>query len=1237
MAKLTTITNPFDPINSREVSEIAHGKPLYATISGFYCYFDLAVSVNGVITKDYEYIVKEEDHVAFIAIPDGGGDGKNPWALVATIALMVVAPYVGAFAGVLMGTVVAYNAAYAATMILGGMLINSLLPPNMPDQGGSPLGGLQSSPTYSWSPSYNPVSEGSSIPIVYGKTIITPLVISQYVETVNTKQYLNILYALNDGEIASVTDIMINGNPLSYYDAVTYDTRLGTNNQTLIPSFDNIRVDTGVNVKLGTSGTVRSTQNNNVEALTIVVVAPNGLFHMGNDGGIGAISVPLSVGYRLVGSGTWTFISSTSISGASTSSLRATFNVNNLTPGQYEITVSRSSIESTSIRTKDTVFFEAFTEIIYDDFTYPNTALLSIRALATDQLSGQQPRVTCVVDRGHGLDNPALAAKNIIQLIGGDVNAAKFTDWADWCVAQNLKCNVVFDAEINVREALNVVSLLGRANVIPIGSEYVPIIDKVESLAVQRFLFTMGNIVKDSFEEDYLPLADRTNVVELTYFDETLDYTRHSIEVYQNGFDESIDSTRKASITLYGCTSRAQAIRHARYMLNKNRYLTNTISFEADVDAIACTIGDVIDVAHDVPQWGYSGRMFNYTAATPSTEWVFELGVFVDGVFIDPTTFTTFVKLDRQVTMSAGVDYYLTVKYNSDDSRETLQISSPTTITTDIFPFELNLSKPVEDYMLYSFGTVNRESKQFRVSSITRASDQKRKITCIEYIPEVYDDESDHINVVSVSDLSSVSSLMASTYYRTDIKGISVNVVDITWIGTGIGWSVYSRLVGTTEWIFEGYTTKPNYQIVGVKAGSYEYRVGDKTTTSIAEALPLAPSISNVVVSPRYTGVQFDISFTMFDGYSHIEIYEGTLLQTFLDATLIATSKDSVYQRYGMEIVDSKRFWFRLVDEYGNFGLTYGPVVGSTTTDVSAILLDLKAQQGTPQYLPALSDILIAGYVAGVPSLGLSGNLFVDGTVTADKLAVMGLSTFTNDTGYTTTKTYAQATAPSVSMTTGDIWYDTDDNNKTYRYNGASWVSIELDAALAVNNNTTTILGSKITTGTITAAHISVSNLSAISADLGSITAGKISTNGLRAFNSKYPLNTSTFFLNTGATSANGQSTVLLYSASYSSGFLATRTLLTSQTLTISYSVNLLIPANVPSGWKCRLYVSTVGNIDSPVLANTVLSYSGTYTTTYNGETISPTIYVQMVTNTGSAVSSGTNSSAITINTINLN
>ena len=50
----------------------------------------------------------------------------------------------------------------------------------------------------------------------------------------------------------------------------------------------------------------------------------------------------------------------------------------------------------------------------------------------------------------------------------------------------------------------------------------------------------------------------------------------------------------------------------------------------------------------------------------------------------------------------------------------------------------------------------------------------------------------------------------------------------------------------------------------------------------------------------------------------------------------------------------------------------------------------------------------------------------------------------------TKTRTYRQAAAPTSGMVTGDLWFDSDDNNKAYRYTGTAWEATD-DLRLAAN------------------------------------------------------------------------------------------------------------------------------------------------------------------------------------------
>jgi hypothetical protein len=82
---------------------------------------------------------------------------------------------------------------------------------------------------------------------------------------------------------------------------------------------------------------------------------------------------------------------------------------------------------------------------------------------------------------------------------------------------------------------------------------------------------------------------------------------------------------------------------------------------------------------------------------------------------------------------------------------------------------------------------------------------------------------------------------------------------------------------------------------------------------------------------------------------------------------------------------------------------------------------------------------------------------------------------------------YRQTAQPTGgTYVTGDTWFDSDDNNKIYRYDGSAWVAVQLGG-----NGLANISANSITTGTIDASVITVSNL-----DAGNITTGTIDVGG---------------------------------------------------------------------------------------------------------------------------------------------
>jgi hypothetical protein len=80
---------------------------------------------------------------------------------------------------------------------------------------------------------------------------------------------------------------------------------------------------------------------------------------------------------------------------------------------------------------------------------------------------------------------------------------------------------------------------------------------------------------------------------------------------------------------------------------------------------------------------------------------------------------------------------------------------------------------------------------------------------------------------------------------------------------------------------------------------------------------------------------------------------------------------------------------------------------------------------------------------------------------------------------------YRQTTQPTgASYVTGDTWFDSDDGNKIYRFDGSAWVAVQLGGNGLANINANTI-----NTGTLNASIVTISNLDAGSISTGTLTA----------------------------------------------------------------------------------------------------------------------------------------------------
>lgn len=109
---------------------------------------------------------------------------------------------------------------------------------------------------------------------------------------------------------------------------------------------------------------------------------------------------------------------------------------------------------------------------------------------------------------------------------------------------------------------------------------------------------------------------------------------------------------------------------------------------------------------------------------------------------------------------------------------------------------------------------------------------------------------------------------------------------------------------------------------------------------------------------------------------------------------------------------------------------------------------------------------------------------------------------------------YQTAQPPTTGRKTGDTWFDTDDGNRIYRWDGSKWAVAQLGtnaiASAAITNaliadatiqsaKIAALDAGKITTGTLAAARIGAESITAEKLAAGSVIAGKLAANAVTA------------------------------------------------------------------------------------------------------------------------------------------
>ena len=360
---------------------------------------------------------------------------------------------------------------------------------------------------------------------------------------------------------------------------------------------------------------------------------------------------------------------------------------------------------------------------------------------------------------------------------------------------KRLTFNGVFDTNSDLWDATLRMCEIGRSAPVWHGTDLTVTVDEPDS-PVQ--MFNVGNIIADSFKETFLPLAERASEIEVHYKDADRDFQRTPITVF---YDQLSNYSNRVTLELFGIIHKEDAERAAKYKLYQNQLVTRMIEFDVSIDAIACTVGDVIQFQHDVPRWGEGGRILSATTNTITVD---------KEVDYNPVnTYQVIMRLGASPT--AGTEDYI----------DTIITKTVSGVSGNVITFTTTFATQPTANDLFSYGEVGSVSKEFRIITITKSQDSQAKIVAAEYNADIFNCDTDE-TVSEAAPFSPPISWNVSNITLTDVPYSPQDGVTDRQIHVGFdpptmvpwqGAEIYYKVDGGTRWIYSGTTKNSNYVI----------------------------------------------------------------------------------------------------------------------------------------------------------------------------------------------------------------------------------------------------------------------------------------------------------------------------------------------------------------------------------------------------------------------------------------
>lgn len=622
------------------------------------------------------------------------------------------------------------------------------------------------------------------------------------------------------GLMGGARGIKLNGTPLGNADGsvnfqrVKWDWRDGTPDQTYMPGFEGASAEFSVNsdVTIATSVT-RTTSSADVDAMTVTVALPNGLYKSETNGDVNGTSVSFTIEKRL-GSGTWEVAVSATIDGKTVSTYERMYRIERpVGTGVWSVKVTRVTPDAENSSIQNALKFARYTEVQDLKLPYANSAVVGIAADAEsfgnavplrsyivkglivqvptnfnpegtgERFSGiwdgtfvdawtNDPAwvlYACLTNTRWGMGQYGITADDIdvYSFYAASVYNNELVDityGTDSAQERRYRFNAVLNSDIDCVKLVQYVCGSMRASLTYSGGLFQLVQDSPKDVSL---LINKSNMIADSLYYKSSGLFERHTEFQVIYNDKTDGFLQRTI-TFPSDDDETdlADECRAAQerygynpieLSAFGATSPGQAMRYARWAFDTENRQTEIACWQASYDNFFLKVGMVVELFdEDYARQAGAGRIVSVNGTT--------------------------VVLDRGVPIVSGSKIKLTMSDGTIQERNITQTSGTISTVTVNAAF----TGTVQPQAIYQVHAAIAP-RPFKVIGITETEKNILEVTAVFYDSSKYERVENDISIpaqlFSAPDLNRVGEVSDITFKgQTIVQGTTVmRSLNVSW------------------------------------------------------------------------------------------------------------------------------------------------------------------------------------------------------------------------------------------------------------------------------------------------------------------------------------------------------------------------------------------------------------------------------------------------------------------------